>query len=251
MKKINTKKDIYRKARAFTLMEVLIAASIFAIVMVITTGVLGQSSSFRTQIKASRETSEDVKKISDMITRDVKKAKYSIKANAKSNSLPFESNRGIMLAKLNLSISSIDGIIIRHSSSPFDEYPTSDMIDSNYADVLVIADEKDYLIYVNYNNNIYYKSIPRLKEDGDVVSIAKDHVSGVETETSFTKINNQNTAITLRMAGFAPENVGSNKSQPYVQFYLQSETKGYDSLSPRNRAKTEIRSSVTVRNYNN
>jgi prepilin-type N-terminal cleavage/methylation domain-containing protein len=58
----------------FTLLEILIATGIFAIVMVITVGIVSQSAGFQSKIRAQRQTYEEVRRLSDQISQDIRSA---------------------------------------------------------------------------------------------------------------------------------------------------------------------------------
>jgi prepilin-type N-terminal cleavage/methylation domain-containing protein len=66
-----------QKSKAFTLLEILIATGIFAIVMVITVGIVSQSAGFQSKIRAQRQTYEEARRLSDQISQDIRGAATS------------------------------------------------------------------------------------------------------------------------------------------------------------------------------
>jgi len=69
------------KQKGFTLIEILVATTIFALVMVITTGVVSRSSAFNSKLRVQRQIQEEILRIADMITRDIRSANASGKIN--------------------------------------------------------------------------------------------------------------------------------------------------------------------------
>lgn len=63
-------------------MEILVATVIFVAIMVIATGVIAQGSSYSGKIKRLRETSQDARRLADMITRDIKAANAPVILNS-------------------------------------------------------------------------------------------------------------------------------------------------------------------------
>ena len=72
------------RRKAFTLMEILVTAMIFAAIMIIATAVLAQSSTFRIKLSEIRKTSEEARRLADQITRDVRSANSPIKIESGS-----------------------------------------------------------------------------------------------------------------------------------------------------------------------
>jgi prepilin-type N-terminal cleavage/methylation domain-containing protein len=243
------------KRKAFTLVEILIAASIFATVMVIATGILGQSTSFRSKIKATRETSDDVKKISDMITRDVMNAKETGQPSSYSYNdhiliipkiLYFP--RGIIMGNSTVAIRQPLFSLLPTPVYPAETYPSPPA--GNFANFLIIAMNDRYHIYYNINGKACYTDMQRTPFSGVTISVSESYVDPA-TAGCAQQLNSGNTDVILNFAGFSPQTSFVNQQQPYVQFYIQSKTKNYSTSSPNSRAMTEIRSSVTPRSLPN
>lgn len=61
-----------KKIKAFTLIEVLLATAIFATILVMTTAVVGQSSTYRTKLIEERKAGEAVRAAADMLSTDLR-----------------------------------------------------------------------------------------------------------------------------------------------------------------------------------
>ena len=242
--------------KAFTLMEILIAASIFAIVMVIATGVLGQSSSFRGKIQAMRDTSEDAKKISDMITRDARGAGYPARLTLTLAGVPtsFDFKSGIIMIEKNAT-GDVNSLAC-YGTPCLNSYPSYTLgIGTSGGAVLILADKDNYKIYhYNYANpayppsfSMYYKTIPRLNASGAVIALTTSDFTA--PDSTFTKINSDNTDIRFSANGFAPDDTSTTKQQPFIRFSLTAETKGYTSKPKNSRAQITIQSAVTARSF--
>lgn len=232
------------KHRAFTLMEVLIATGIFAAVMVITVGILGQSSSFRGKIKATRETTSETRKIADMITRDVRSANKSFVAPLGSPDTG--SHKDGILIGLVYSSAGNSMYIPRYGSAAIDY--------SSGANLLMLANSNEYIIY--------YKRVI----NGQGYLFRKTYLSSADLTTSFeddflcsptdlacfvgnkeNAISNKNLNVVLDLAGFAPDDRSANQ-QLFVKFRITAETLATD---PNNHYKSEIESTVTSRSFAN
>jgi len=247
------------KRKAFTLMEILIAASIFAGVMIMTTGVLAQSSSFRGKIKATRDTTEVTKKIADMVTRDVRSADSVAKLQIKAGDPIYTFDSGIVLIRI--SGMATNGYFIKFSSTPASIVP-GDAFSVNTADALVIATKDKYKIYLSAGSStpggVFYKEYPRLNANGTVYLLTGDDIGhvlrqnvAVPVANEANRISSSNASSIMIMTGFAPDGNATEKGQPYVRFRIMSKTKDYDTLPPSSRSKMEILSTVTVRNFAN
>lgn len=239
-------------------MEILIAASIFAGVMIMTTGVLAQSSSFRGKIKATRETSEVTQKIADMVARDVRSASGVVKITPSSGGFSpvYTYDSGVALIM-------VRGI----SCTMMFNTPTSivpgDAFDNTMADALVIATGDKYKVYLSAGSSIpggvFYAEYPRLDANGGVITLTGANLRNVllrditdsSTIDESHRISSLNASTIMIMTGFAPNENAAAKVQPYVQFRIMSKTKDYDTLSPNARSKMEVLSTVTVRNFAN
>jgi prepilin-type N-terminal cleavage/methylation domain-containing protein len=232
----HTTYNITRTKRGFTLLEVLIASMIFAAVMLITTGIVAQSSSYRSKLKAQREVNEETRKLADMITRDVRSANYSVAVRTGSIldpgfTTPHHYKNGIVLYSYNGSYADIvDNVSPNTETANLLEIFTKDNNVRVYKSYLDVADG---INKVQYITGTY---------------VPETHLVNV---VSNVQINNGINDLKIDFSGFAPEDTSPNKQQPYVQFTITSKTKNYSTLPNSERATATIRSVVTSRSYNN
>lgn len=231
----NYKLQLTTKRKAFTLMEILIASSIFAVVLVMATAVLGQSSTYQTKLSETRKTSREVQSIADMITRDVR--------STNGDTLQFVNatyafKNGIFMFKFSTS-----GFAPRYHDIPGTDPAVYD------ANVLVLDMKTEYAVYFNTidQKTICYGKTPKTGDWHDLF----DYLQTIKTCTasSSTVISSATSDVSLKFGGFAPNNVHLNQ-QPYVMFDIVSKTKNYGSLPVNSRATAELRSTVTSRSYN-
>lgn len=279
------------KKSAFTLMELLIAASIFAGVMVIATGVLAQSSTFRGKIKATRETSEQAKQVADMITRDIRSANTEGTINEYSSFGPpptllasHKFKNGIALLKCN----STSGSTGAKCMIIDDTTPTNDpIIDTtnpynsanSAANAIAIFNKNWVRIYFSDVNpalgvvgganngvqgyNLYYEELPAGTPIGifnlPLISLVLPFIGG---DGNVMNKLSSNVDLRILFNGFAPGvssggGFGSTPAlaQSYINFYILSQsatsTTSYVNLPVNSRARTEIQSSVTARSFGN
>ncbi|MDO8443914.1 MAG: prepilin-type N-terminal cleavage/methylation domain-containing protein [bacterium] len=234
----------------FTLLEVLIATSIFAVVMVMTTGVIAQSTSYQTKTKALRDASEETGRISDAIARDLKTASGSLNVT--------DATYGVRDYKNGLVLLDTDGKLVSLTPSNTSVSLTSA---SFLGSALIINTENYVRFYVSRSNVIYAKTYTKTDAffanwwvaDGylqiksntgagilDAITIPANKISSSdsETEAGFSGY----TATTLPTAA---------KIQSYVTYFVHARTKDFDTLAPTNRSEAYVRSMVTMRNYSN
>lgn len=239
---------IFTTKKGFTLIEVLVATSIFAMIMIITMGTVAQSSTYRSKLKTMREVNEETRMLADQITRDVRSAGSQARINAWD--LDVTPAGGAIktfkngLAILNCSASTCMFVNKSSSSGTVNNGSPFAVPDSLNANTLIIATKDSYKIYVlaNDNKSIYYVSVS--------LSTTLQWSTINSYRIAANKINSNETAINF--GGFCPDDSNtSSVEQPYVQFYISSRTVGYDSMPPGQRALAELRSTVTGRSYNN
>jgi|GEM_PF-1901032 len=264
--------------KAFTLLEVLIATSIFAVVMVMTTGVISQSATYQNKTKALRDSSEEVARISEMISRDLKAASgpfnlcdQSSKCHLMKNGVAVLKSNGTFLPDLKTPASPVRLSVDDFSSTT---YPAS---------VLIIN------LGASAKFRIYYSQAGSASTPGKIYAktysdsylktnnwLTPGISSGYETLSITTPAPQKKNLLTTNLiadgnvistgiavaagdnlldttAGFtgytASDVSGASLIQSYINFYVHSRTDGYDSLPPTDRAENYLRSMVTMRNY--
>jgi prepilin-type N-terminal cleavage/methylation domain-containing protein len=225
-----------KKLKGFTLMEVLVSAVIFSVVMVITTGVIAQGSTYGTKIKAMRETSEETRRLADMITRDVRSANVATRVmsgDVISGITYHNYKNGIVLFNCTIPISSCS---IVGNLSP--------IASTTPANTLLISTKNSCKVYrnnVKSDGRNYVESLTMILSSGECT---------LPLGSSYTEISSPNNDTKIDFSGFAPEDTSVIKQQPYIQFMITSKTKGFDTLSPTQRAQAELRGMVTGRSFN-
>lgn len=268
------------KKKAFTLMEILIAATIFAAVMVLTTGILGQSSSFRGKIRATREVSEETKKLADMITRNVRESNFPGKIELCIGTLAtcttFQEKtfvngtaiiHGIGFTTLGNSLYGS----FENESTPASSYNDGT---TNRGQVLVTTTKDKYrVMFASTLKTVYYQEFPRVDSSGGLITLTAANLASVRGNNATGNVttlanaigNYSKLATKIYFSGYAPsDDAAAKKQQPYIQFFIRSSTDTravgakngedlsfYNTSPPNSRAMMEIRSSVTVRGFAN
>jgi hypothetical protein len=210
----------------------------------------------------------ETRQLADMITRDVREADGEIKTATAT----YPSG----IAFFNCSPCDIT----KYSGSSWDKRPqiatSFEEIASGitYAQVLAIATKDEYRVYLSsrVKNHIYYKTFPRLDLSGNVITLTSADIISVKEDHDLVtgKRNNRislaNTETRIAFAGFGPDSSSIVHQQAFVSFYIVSQSRSsvdediyvspetaesstYDELSVKDRARSELRSAVTVRNY--
>ena len=255
-------------SQAFTLLEVLIATSIFAVVMVMTTGVIAQSTGYQTKTKVLRDVSEEAGRISDAISRDLKTASGSFSVT--------DSSGTSRQFKNGLALTDATGKFIT-SSLTTPANISSSLDTTNYQASAVIINTKDSIrIYVSkisgIQNIIYAETCSKTAVDpcsltaggwwsGNMLSLESTTTSA---NLITTRITNASANIISSSSGIDALDTqaafsgytavtGGQNVQSYITYFVHSQTKDFASLAltPTNRSEVYIRSMVTMRNYSN
>jgi|GEM_PF-1629979 len=216
---------ITSKSKGFTFLEILIASSIFTVIMVITFGVLGQSAGYQAKLKAQHSVVSDAQNVAEMITRETKKARETGAVKTNNQTIDFE------------------GILILNCESYNCQLPTTE---TEKVNTLILSQADSYKIYfatkVDQDSGIYYANIAKTNdkvlEESDIFNI-------INTSNLLSKADNWAKVDFWGVSKIAD----SSKEQSFVGFLVNIKTKSYDNLGPDRRAKISIRSLVTARNY--
>lgn len=253
--------------KAFTLLEVLIATSIFAVVMVMTTGVIAQSTNYQSKTTALRSASEEAARISDAISRDLKTAEgpLTIKSSA---ALPTAVGT---IFKNGVALTDLNGGTFNYVVSPVVYSSSAAMTPAIYRASVVIINTKDEIkFYANGVDVVYGATCSKTVIDScnlagngwwsnnelklkNAVSqnLITEKIAKTVNIISTSGINN-GLDTEVAFSGFTALNpAGAFKIQSYISYYVHSRTKDFDTLSPNNRAEAYLRSMVTMRNYQN
>ena len=239
--------------KGFTLFEILIASAIFAMVMVIVTGVIAQMSSYNNKIKLSKNVSEETRKVADQISTDVRQA-INEKGTSSNINAVYEAD-----CPPNISSDADYSLCQRRNyMTPSAGFASA----SSDANTLIIT-TKDY--FIAYYHHLPNKAIYRLVFKNDKVIFPNGiailpglrdtfrAITGGALEYEKYRLTRDDTEASVNFAGYTSGGVGAALQQPYVQFYIVSKTIGHDdpAITPSLKAKAELRSMVTSRSYAN
>lgn len=258
-----------KKRSAFTLLEILIATTIFSIVMIMTSGIIAESSSYKEKIATTRDVSIIARRLADQISRDMHATVVPGNVNyglgqAEPGNVSMSFKKGIAL----FYCSAASGCTPKHftansinegenvvgigqdstdlQANVFILFTKSDDPTLNLVRVYGSTDVNDGVVYYREVtipiasaldiNTLYFRSF----DDDDIIAGESPSDGGIET------------GVRISFGGYGPDTNSYDKIlriQPYVNFIIESKTRGYDNLGPKERALSRIRSMVTVRNY--
>jgi len=259
----------YLKRPGFTLIEIIISVTIFSVVLILTTGIVGQSAGFQSKIAAQKEAFQQVRGISDMLSSDIRGANIGgdIEADINLDPSPILSRgekaytSGLAVFNCRI-IGSVDNCLFVHFSKTDNGFLS---IMTNYNDPSDLQTAADF----NGNTLVIQKSVPETGNKSVIVyhlydqklyrnvfTIAKDDLFGLSDRIasiriSANQISDDDHEMTLSFGGYAPDDEGMKifPLQPYVSYYLRARTFGYDSLKPVFRGESEIETTLASRNY--
>jgi prepilin-type N-terminal cleavage/methylation domain-containing protein len=272
-RKISTKK-------AFTLLEILIATAIFSTVMVLTTGIISQSSGSQTKLKANREASEESRHLADLISRDIRTAEGSFRVKMSYLTTTtddyYEFRNGI--AFFNCATTgtytcvpaytdfvSTDQGPANLNNDPSEYHANAMLVYSN--GILKAYFSTGSAVYLRiFDTNVSPLPVPLISFWYPTTKYLTLHSSASNSIFKFTvedsyKLSSSSLDSAVNFAGFASSNnltrSGSTFSiatqgtdlQSYVSYYITVKTDNFDTLPVRERAETFIRSTITPRNY--
>ena len=267
--KISTKK-------AFTLLEILIATAIFSSVMVLTSGIISQSSGSQTKLKANREVSEESRHLADLISRDIRTAEGSFTAKIHNTDTNYyEFRNGIALfscaTTVNWTCEQVYTNFVTTDSGPsnINNDPTE-----YHANAMLIYSNGSVKAYISTSNAVYSATYNITDSTYPITSYwvtsnkslnlhssLNNSIFKIVVANSANMISNSNLDITVDFTGFASANKmtlsGSTFTiatpgtdlQSYVSYYIGVKTKNFSTAPTHEKAETFIRSLVTPRNY--
>lgn len=260
--------NINQIKKGFTLIEILIATTIFATIMVMTTGVVAESSGYQMKLKAVRGVSEESRRLADLITRDIRSANTGgiIKANytGSSGNRTYTLNYQQGLALFNCNDSSCYSRHFRGGTPD-----SSNAAPSNYssgtsslkANTLVIFRAKgdgttEYKIYQNWDSKFYlytadYSSTtpPDLDSLLPTVQKTENVISSDDVATEITFGGYGKADCTPNPAICPINSAQILKIQNYVMYYIHTKSVDFNNLPANSRAETELRSLITARSF--
>lgn len=215
------------KLPGFTLIEILIASTIFALVMILATASMSQTTNFQGKIRESRLTSETARKIADMMSEDIRGAKGGDLATA---GLKF--SKGIAMFHCSKVGTNLSSCGIKNNLTASTNLSVSDV------NTLVIMNSSSYKVYFWGSNIVFYKIVN---------SASSVDLSTINFNDSNIISSGCDTAILA--TGFGPSNNSTDKQQAFVQYQVESRTIDYDHQPETARAVATIKTTVASRNY--
>lgn len=263
IKKKNLSALLRVKSKGFTLLEILIASAIFATVLVIATVAVGSSSGYYNKLNQMRKTSEETRKLSDMISRDVRGVTVKSDIEAwNSSSYPERTyNHGIALLNY---VGNNQYQFTNYDATPSASIGSGVNVSAGTftpnANVLIISTKTSYKIYVAGVsgtacpvNTVCYKEI--LKSDPLLIGLT--HLPHSIVQSTNTVITSDRLETNINFGGFVPNSavLPADYQQAYVRLFITSKTKPSDSsltysdLQNNKRALSQIRTIFTARSY--
>lgn len=227
-----------KKLNGFTLMEVLLASTIFALILVFTTAAVSQSSNYQSKLSMINKTSEETRRLSDLITSTVREANSNLVVKAKicgngAAATNHSFKNGIAIIRLTGSGLCID------SESQTD---ISDYVDNGF----IMANKDGYQVFLYREISATSKGL-LYKKINNATSIDITSFANLFPASTDWMISKSDLAVELKFGGFAPMDDSTDIGQPIIRFDIIAKSYQTD-IS--NQAQSEIRSAVTSRSYN-
>ncbi len=222
------------RLKAFTLLEVLIATSVFVIVMVFALGTVGENVGFQAKLKSTKEVNIEMRRTNDLITRDIRGISQPVKIELGDSKEEFSGGLALLLCT--------PGCQLKHNLLPsIPDFPAT----QEEANTLVLGSKNSYKIYASRDQRLYFTELPfgglkdSLLTNADLVNIFIDN----------NIISSSRIELAVKFSGFSPGKTVKNRQQPYVQMMIESKTKNFDQLSPKSRASATLRTLTESRFY--
>jgi len=247
------------KRKGFSLIELLIASSIFAIIMVIVVSTFSWAAGYNNKLKETRKTAQNGRMIMSEISTQVRLANGSVKYYISS---PTTSVMGEVVL-LNCTGSLLTSCSPVGTAQPA-RYNSDTITEAGFDSVslpnAVLILKKD----LDKNNAILYRSVASgtnynftkqeatINDFADILATLTSPFSSVAPQI----LNDPSISARVFFGGYGPTGAdlsglyANKKQQPFVEFYLVSKSANYDTLMPNNRSKFEAKSLVETRYYN-
>ena len=205
--------------------------------MVFTLGTVGQNVSFQAKLKSDKEAGAEIRKISDLLTRDIKLADTSAILTVGDKTSHFDD--GLVL------LNCPSGCNLKYNQTA--SKPNFTENSDPGANVLIISTKKTYKIYGSDADSkaVFYKEIEKSKLKNDILpstEIIRMFID--ENKISANRLESQ-----VTFSGYCPEKNMANKVASYIQMTVDARTKNFDKLEPKNRAEAMVRTLVAARKY--
>lgn len=238
-----------KNKKAFTLIEILIALTIFSFTMVMIAGifssVLGNQSLIKTSSNLSREAQKIMRQITDDAIDATKKGKI-ISSTGASNPVEgflfFDSGMKI--------ISSGDLCKASYSQNLAERDAIGQSVPCVFADGIAFFTNNGIKAYRfkafsgSQYGDIEYAFVP------NSFDLTVNNSNTISTAMDFNKLNSQKTEVgRLKFWGFGCYSNNCDQS-PYSQIFLTLQTRNYDNLSSEQRSYFNLKTRISKRSYN-
>jgi len=233
----------FKTKKAFTLIEILLATAIFAVIMIMVVATFSMTASYNNRLRETRRVGQEVRMIMDNLTKDIRLANGSAKFRFGSSP----------------PLSIVEVFIFRCLTASCNKSPAYDnpwrppLIDIPVDNTLLILkkDEKKAILYrleqvagINHKLTRSEYTVPPNTWDENLILKMSDFSNPVILQPDDQTIN-----IWTYFGGFSPSKV-FRIQQPFVEIYIIGETYDYNLQNPNMRAKFHLRTTVETRDYN-
>lgn len=257
--------------KGFTLLEILIASTIFAVVMILTTAIVSQGGSYFSKLRAQKAVSEDTRRLADLVARDFREARGAMKIayNDGAGDKTVDYKKGIgffacdydtsrcvpVYAKLSSEVSSANTIVLATAdklkvywfvgnyarATYYYEFPISQLNQSTGQIDIGPFDHRSL-------NNIVNQSSLVLGGDAEKGLVSGSAASAVAYRDSGSAMNTREIKTALDFISFYCSNATANVvDQTFLMFNISSEVGLPSEIT--SYATTSIRTMVTSRDY--
>ncbi len=274
--------------KAFSLIELLIASTIFALIMVVVTATFGLSSSYSGKLIQMRRVSQQSRETIDMLSRDIRQANGSIDMVVKAGDTsvkvgeitllnctgdssgfnPYMTKNCVLnsssgITESTLYVNRLESVV----GSPSEYVYTSSRTANNANALLILRRNHDKAImYRALKNNLEdpdanYRLV-RKEIDININLINLDNNFGNPYENnnykdiddpinSWAVAGEKSVSTKVCFSGYAPgKNLLLKKQQPYVEIWARMQTWDYETSAKTSRYQNDSQTTVETRDYN-
>jgi prepilin-type N-terminal cleavage/methylation domain-containing protein len=229
---------------AFTLIEILIALTIFSLALVLVTGIFSSVLGNQSLISASSKVSRESQRIMRQINDDIISASKTGSVTKNNGGYYSQFVEGLLFLDKNMKIvdpNDLCRLIVSEAN----------LLDSCLADALVLFSDDGIKVY-------RFKPFANEGTIGDIEyaflananQLQVNNSNIVTTNFSFRKLNSEDTEISvLKFWGFGCYKPDCRLS-PFSQIFLRVQTKNFDKVSPNKRSVFTLKTRVNKRSYN-
>jgi type II secretory pathway pseudopilin PulG len=253
-----------KTSKAFTLLELLVATTIFVGVMLMASTAITNSSTYLSRLKAMRVASDESRRIADILGEDIKKANTEISVKYKINA----TTTGTKTYKSGIALfyCTASSVICTPQHYDLTNQSTSVSDPNKFLANTLVLGEKDTAGNVTYK--VYFNNYADATAIGKILYYSESTSSPIDLTTigSFYSNNTANMIsgekitgtdlsndITINFGGYAPDEAtiaadSSNRQQAYVYFNIHVST--VRGITNQEIYGLDVLSGITSRNYN-